>query len=833
MGVKFKKEGDWADGVDFSTAFDPTIPSGPNSIAIPAGQTLDQFLGNPGPPSMDTPGGGMNAYNPFPANTGYATDSGVAAYDMYAQQDAENQMGGFSPVVQNTVANVFDNRANNNARGGYTPVGEDIEGQYGFEDLAAQPTADQILNDPNRTNEQKVDELYDLYPGQAPGLILGRANEAEMTAQGVSDSYRDFPVDVLTTILQTMGNQGNQDAIDILARSKPIPPSNPPGNQNGNQTGNQNPGNDDPSTNPNVIIGGNGTNDGQTPIDDTPKPDENGQCPVGFQNVDGQCVAIIPPGDVDVGDDDPPQETFVCGAGTLREGETVTSLDLCNIPKGDDPPALVCPVGTLREGETVTSLDMCNKPKGDPPPENTCEIVGGVQYVRDANGVCVPPGGDPGGGPYEPDDDPPGTNTTVVPKVTPEIPAAGNNMGFGDFQSTFERNTEADQELRRRSMNLLGSGPQESLMQRYNQGLTPFSGQRFTGLNQDQINANEMLRGNVSAIPGQNIFNQATAAAQGLAPIQANTITGPLIDPEAIQTGGRQRIQDIVAQQFAGTNLAPYTNPYDQQVVDAALNDIERQRQMALQQNASQATLAGAYGGDRAALIDAETNRAALDTAARTAASLRQQGFNDAAARVESDANRAMSAAQSNQAADQQTVRDALSVASDNLQANMSQQRAADTDTQLNQIRQSQALLDAFGQGSDIYRQYLGDFVGLGDRLDARDQRELDFDFGQYLLGQEFDQDQITNLLNLIQRAPQNTKITDSVDAGVTGDLAALSNIYNIGSGIYDFASGIGGATPTPTSGGGLVGNLENLGIDTSDMSLGDVLLAGLGQRGY
>ncbi len=761
MGVKFKKEGDWADGVDFSTAFDPTIPS----------QGFDINL----PPPVGT-SGDMAAYNPFPANTGYATDSGVAAYDMYAQQDAENQMGGFSPVVQNTVANVFDNRGNNNARGGYTPVGEDIEGQYGFEDLAAQPTADQILNDPNRTNEQKVDELYDLYPDQAPGLILGRANEAEMTAQGVSDSYRDFPVDVLTTILQTMGNQGNQDALDILARSAPLPQgNNQAGNQNGNQTGNRNPGNDDPSTPPNVIIGGNGTNDGQTPIDDTPKPDENGQCPVGFNNVNGQCVAVVPPGNVNVGDDDPPEETFVCGAGTLREGETVTSLDLCNIPKGD-------PLGN-------------GDPPGgdDPPPENTCEIVGGVQYVRDANGVCVPPGGDPGGGPYEPPNDPPGTNTTVVPdvtpEVTPEIQATGGNMGFGDFQSTFERNTEADQELRRRSMNLLGSGPQESLMQRYNQGLTPFSGQRFTGLNQDQINANQMLRGNVSAIPGQNIFDQATGAAQGLAPITANTITGPLIDPEAIQSGGRQRIQDIVAQQFAGTNLAPYTNPYDQQVVDAALSDIERQRQMALQQNASQATLAGAYGGDRAALIDAETNRAALDTAARTAASLRQQGFNDAAARVESDANRAMSASESNQAADQQTVRDALSVASDNLQANMSQQRAADTDTQLNQIRQSQALLDAFGQGSDIYRQYLGDFVGLGDRLDARDQRELDFDFGQYLLGQEFDQDQITNLLNLIQRAPQNTKITDSVDAGVTGDLGALSTIQAIIGGLSDITT--------------------------------------------
>ena len=715
MAVKFKKEGDWADGAKFDTTFDATIPADNPSIAIPPGQPLDDFLGNPGgPPVGDTPMGGIN---PYFSNLPQGMDSGSAAFDMYSAQDAQNQMGGFSPVVQNTVANVFSNRDNNNARGGFTPVGEDIEGEYGFEDLAAQPTAQEILDDPNRTNEQKVDDLYDLYPDAAPGLILERANQAEMTSQGVADSYRNFPIDVLTTILQTMGNQGNQDALDILARSNPLPTGgadssggNQPGG--GNQQTNENVGDDDSSTNPNIIIGGDGAGDGQTPDDD-------------------------------------PQETFVCGVGTLREGETVTSLDLCNIPKGDPPGGGNPPGGT--------------PPGGDP-----------------SSGT--PPGNDPGG-PYEPGGD--GGRVTIPevdppePSEPPEPPVLGGGMAFGDFQSARTTDTEADQELRRRSLNLLGTEPTQSLMSRLNQGMTPFTGQRFAGLNPDQIAANQMLRGNVNAIPGRNIFDQATAAAGALAPIQANTISGALIDPDAIQTQGRQRIQDIVAQQFAGTNLAPYTNPYNQQVVDAALNDIERQRQLQLQRNASRATLAGAYGGDRAALVDAETNRAALDAAARTAANLRAQGFDRAAQNVALDANRALTADRANQAADTQTVRDALSVASGNLQANMAQQRAADTDTQLNRIRQSQALLDAFGQGSDIYRQYLGDFVGLGDRLDERAQRELDFDFGQFLLGQDFDQQQIDNILNLIARTPQNQKTTEQTDAGFEGDLAALTQIAN------------------------------------------------------
>ena len=132
---------------------------------------------------------------------------------------------------------------------------------------------------------------------------------------------------------------------------------------------------------------------------------------------------------------------------------------------------------------------------------------------------------------------------------------------------------------------------------------------------------------------------------------------------------------------------------------------------------------------------DWETNRAAHDSVARTVADLRQQGFTQAADRLAADADRQIRAQESNQSADSQTARDALSIASDNRQANMAQQRAADTDTQLNQIRQSQALLDAFGQGSDIYRSYLGDFAGLGDMLDQRAQRELDFDYDQFLLG--------------------------------------------------------------------------------------------------
>lgn len=74
-------------------------------------------------------------------------------------------------------------------------------------------------------------------------------------------------------------------------------------------------------------------------------------------------------------------------------------------------------------------------------------------------------------------------------------------------------------------------------------------------------------------------------------------------------------------------DVSQYYNPYESQVVDTTLADIERSRQMAQNQLGLQATQSGAYGGSRQGVAEAETNRAYADQAARTAAQLRQQGF--------------------------------------------------------------------------------------------------------------------------------------------------------------------------------------------------------------
>jgi hypothetical protein len=92
-----------------------------------------------------------------------------------------------------------------------------------------------------------------------------------------------------------------------------------------------------------------------------------------------------------------------------------------------------------------------------------------------------------------------------------------------------------------------------------------------------------------------------------------------------------------------------YMNPFSQQVIDASMADIDRQRQMSLNQGASDAALSGAFGGDRHGVADSLTNEAFGRIAAETAAGLRMGGFDSASRLMQSDYDRALAASLANQ----------------------------------------------------------------------------------------------------------------------------------------------------------------------------------------
>jgi len=106
------------------------------------------------------------------------------------------------------------------------------------------------------------------------------------------------------------------------------------------------------------------------------------------------------------------------------------------------------------------------------------------------------------------------------------------------------------------------------------------------------------------------------------------------------------------AAQFQQADLDRFMNPYTGQVIDQSLADIERARLQQSNQAAAQATAAGAFGGSRGALMEAEIARNALQQGASTAADLRNQGFQFASQMGQQDVARRQQALQ--QSAQQQ-----------------------------------------------------------------------------------------------------------------------------------------------------------------------------------
>lgn len=94
---------------------------------------------------------------------------------------------------------------------------------------------------------------------------------------------------------------------------------------------------------------------------------------------------------------------------------------------------------------------------------------------------------------------------------------------------------------------------------------------------------------------------------------------------------GEAQLTNLGLTPFTGEEISAFQNPYEQQVVQNTLQDIEDQRRMGQIAEAQRATAARAFGGSRQGVQQALTNQAALRQAATTAANLRMQGYGQAA----------------------------------------------------------------------------------------------------------------------------------------------------------------------------------------------------------
>ena len=92
-------------------------------------------------------------------------------------------------------------------------------------------------------------------------------------------------------------------------------------------------------------------------------------------------------------------------------------------------------------------------------------------------------------------------------------------------------------------------------------------------------------------------------------------------------------------------NVGAFNNPYQQQVIDNTAQDIERQRQMAINNLGAQAQSAGAYGGSRQGVAEGVTNAEFGRMAANQLGNMRMQGYNTSMANAMADRSARLGAA--------------------------------------------------------------------------------------------------------------------------------------------------------------------------------------------
>lgn len=151
-----------------------------------------------------------------------------------------------------------------------------------------------------------------------------------------------------------------------------------------------------------------------------------------------------------------------------------------------------------------------------------------------------------------------------------------------------------------------------------------------------------------TAAPAQpNIFQQS-AGAYGNAINAANAAAA--YQPQRVGTTFGYDPQQVAAQAALG-GIQQYFNPYEQQVVQGSMNDLERQRMQQMAQMGAQATAARAFGGSRQGVAQALTNEAFAQQGGQLASQLRAQGFQTALGASQQDVANQLQAALANQGA--------------------------------------------------------------------------------------------------------------------------------------------------------------------------------------
>jgi hypothetical protein len=189
-----------------------------------------------------------------------------------------------------------------------------------------------------------------------------------------------------------------------------------------------------------------------------------------------------------------------------------------------------------------------------------------------------------------------------------------------------------------------------------------------------------------------------------------------------------------------------YMSPYMQNVVDISKREAQRQADIARTQRGAQAARAGAFGGSRQAIIEAEAQRNLAQQMGDIQARGGQAAYEQAAQQFQSEQARRLQASQ------------------------LGLQSALQSAQQLGQLGQLQ-----FGQAKDI----VGLQAAAGAERQALQQKKLSQDYEDFLRQQQFPYQQAQFIMEMARGMPMtSTKQLYEAPPSLGAQIGGLASIY-------------------------------------------------------
>jgi hypothetical protein len=380
-------------------------------------------------------------------------------------------------------------------------------------------------------------------------------------------------------------------------------------------------------------------------------------------------------------------------------------------------------------------------------------------------------------------------------------------------------------------------------------GFTPMQQQAQQQAQQMQPSAQLGMGTSLAAQAGMGALNAQYQPSQfGMLNAQAPNL-------QSYQMGPAERVR---TQSFASPNAAStYMSPYMQNVVDVQQREAQRQADIAGTQRAARATQAGAFGGSRQAIENAEAARNLATQKGDIQATGLQSAYQSAQGQFNAEQQARLQAQQANQQAGLQVggqnLQAALGVqqlgAGQNLQSQLANQQAFQQAQQLGeQSRQFgaglgmqglQTGLQAAGQLGQLGQTQYGQQMGInqlqaqyGAQQQAQQQQANDIAYQNFLNQQNYPYKQLGYMSDMIRGMPLGQQSTSAI---YQAPPSAIQSAGSLGLGAYGLSQlfkADGGLTKS-YAGGGVTsqGNVENILSKLSDAQLAQAKQMALAQR--